>query len=115
MGVYGIEEVVNALNISDKQEVIQNWYVRNQQVPPQQQVQQVEEMQENFGLAVAQVMQEGPGGPSEEALAQMVIQNPELAETPDFQSLPGDIQERIITVAGLVGGQEDPMMDQPRA
>ena len=115
IGVYGIEEVVNALNIPDKQEVIQNWYVRNQQVPPQQQVQQVEEMQENFGLAVAQVMQEGPGGPSEEALAQMVIQNPELAETPDFQSLPGDIQERIITVAGLVGGQEDPMMDQPRA
>ena len=71
-------------------------------------------MPENVGLAVAQVMQEGPGGPSEEALAQMVIQNPELAETPDFQSLPVDIQERIITVAGLVGGQEDPMMDQPR-
>ena len=61
-------------------------------------------------------MQEGPGGPGEEALAQLIIGNPALAESPDFQQLPGDIQERIITVAGLVGGQgEDPEMDQPRA
>jgi len=116
LGVYGIEEVVNALNISDKQDVIQNWYVRNQQVPPQQQIQQAEQMQEQLGMLVSQVMQEGPGGPSEEALAQLIIGNPALAESPDFQQLPGDIQERIITVAGLVGGQgEDPEMDQPRA
>ena len=116
VGVYGIEEVVNALNITDKQDVIQNWYVRNQQVPPQQQIQQAEQVQEQLGMLVAQVLQEGPGGPSEEALAQLIIGNPALAESPDFQQLPGDIQERIITVAGLVGGQgEDPEMDQPRA
>lgn len=115
LGVYGIEEVVNALNIPDKQDIIQSWYVRNQQVPPKQQVEQAEMMQEQLGQLVAQVMQEGPGGPGEEALAQMVIQNPALTESPDFQSLPGEIQERIITVAGLVGGQEDPGMDQPRA
>ena len=115
LGVYGIEEVVNALNIPDKQDIIQSWYVRNQQVPPKQQVEQAEMMQEQLGQIVAQVMQEGPGGPGEEALAQMVIQNPALTESPDFQSLPGEIQERIITVAGLVGGQEDPGMDQPRA
>jgi len=116
LGVYGIEEVVNALNISDKQDVIQNWYVRNQQIPPQQQVQQAEQMQQQLGALVQQTMQEGPGGPGEEALAQMIIGNPALAESPDFQQLPGEIQERIITVAGLVGGQgEDPEMDQPRA
>lgn len=115
LGVYGIEEVVNALNIPDKQDIIQSWYVRNQQVPPKQQVEQAEMMQEQLGQIVAQVMQEGPGGPGEEALAQMVMQNPALTESPDFQSLPGEIQERIITVAGLVGGQEDPGMDQPRA
>ena len=116
LGVYGIEEVVNALNISDKQDVIQNWYVRNQQVPPQQQIQQTEQMQQQLGALVQQTMQEGPGGPGEEALAQLIMQNPALAESPDFQQLPGDIQERIITVAGLVGGQgEDPEMDQPRA
>jgi len=115
LGVYGIEEVVNALNIPDKQDIIQSWYVRNQQVPPKQQVEQAEMMQEQLGQLVAQVMQEGPGGPGEEALAQMVMQNPALTESPDFQSLPGEIQERIITVAGLVGGQEDPGMDQPRA
>ena len=46
----------------------------------------------------------------------MIIANPALAESPDFQQLPGEVQERIITVAGLVGGQgEDPEMDQPRA
>ena len=115
LGVYGIEEVVNALNIPDKQDIIQSWYVRNQQIPPKQQVEQAEMMQEQLGQIVAQVMQEGPGGPGEEALAQMVMQNPALTELPDFQSLPGEIQERIITVAGLVGGQEDPGMDQPRA
>jgi hypothetical protein len=116
LGVYGIEEVVNALNISDKQDVIQNWYVRNQQVPPQQQIQQAEDMQQQLGQLVAQVLQEGPGGPGEEALAQMIIANPALAESPDFQQLPGEVQERIITVAGLVGGQgEDSEMDQPRA
>jgi hypothetical protein len=115
LGVYGIEEVVNALNIPDKQDIIQSWYVRNQQVPPKQQVEQVEMIQDRLGQIVAQVMQEGPGGPGEEALAQMVMQNPALTELPDFQSLPGEIQERIITVAGLVGGQEDPGMDQPRA
>jgi len=116
LGVYGIEEVVNALNISDKQDVIQNWYVRNQQIPPQQQVQQAEQMQQQLGSLVAQVLQEGPGGPGEEALAQMIIGNPALAESPDFQQLPGEIQERIITVAGLVGGQGDNLEnDQPRA
>tara|TARA_X000001382_G_scaffold74829_1_gene52343 strand:- start:1416 stop:3311 length:1896 start_codon:yes stop_codon:yes gene_type:complete len=115
LGVYGIEEVVNALNVPDKQDIIQSWYVRNQQVPPKQQVEQAEMMQEQLSQLVAQVMQEGPGGPGEEALAQMVMQNPALTESPDFQSLPGEIQERIITVAGLVGGQEDPGMDQPRA
>jgi hypothetical protein len=115
LGVYGIEEVVNALNIPDKQDIIQSWYVRNQQVPPKQQVEQAEMIQDRLGQIVAQVMQEGPGGPGEEALAQMVMQNPALTELPDFQSLPGEIQERIITVAGLVGGQEDPGMDQPRA
>jgi hypothetical protein len=115
VGIYGIEEVVNALNITDKQDTIQNWYVRNQQVPPQQQVQQAEESQQQLGMAVAQVMEEGPGGPAEEALAQMIINNPTLAESPDFQQLPGNIQERILTVTGLVGGQGDPEMDQPRA
>ena len=115
LGVYGIEEVVNALNISDKQDTIQNWYVRNQQVPPQQQVQQAEQAQEQLGMAVSQVMEEGPGGPAEESLAQMIISNPTLAESPDFQQLPGNIQERILTVTGLVGGQGDPEMDQPRA
>ena len=115
VGIYGIEEVVNALNITDKQDTIQNWYVRNQMVPPQQQVQQAEEMQQQLGLAVAQVMEEGPGGPAEESLAQMIINNPTLAESPDFQQLPGNIQERILTVTGLVGGQGDPEMDQPRA
>jgi hypothetical protein len=115
VGIYGIEEVVNALNITDKQDTIQNWYVRNQMVPPQQQVQQAEEMQQQLGMAVAQVMEEGPGGPAEESLAQMIINNPTLAESPDFQQLPGNIQERILTVTGLVGGQGDPEMDQPRA
>lgn len=105
LGVYGIEEVVNALNVSDKQTVIQNWYVRNQQVPPQQQVEQADEMANNFGVAVAQAMQEGPGGPGEEAVAQMVMANPDLLNTPQFQELPGDMQERIMTVSGLVGGQ----------
>lgn len=105
LGVYGIEEVVNALNISDKQEIIQNWYVRNQQLPPQQQLKQAEDIQQQFGEVVAQVMQEGPGGPAEETLAQMIMDNPTLTETPDFQQLPGEIQERVITVAGLVGGQ----------
>ena len=115
VGIYGIEEVVNALNITDKQDTIQNWYIRNQMVPPQQQVQQAEEMQQQLGMAVAQVMEEGPGGPAEESLAQMIINNPTLAESPDFQQLPGNIQERILTVTGLVGGQGDPEMDQPRA
>ena len=73
-------------------------------------------MQQQLGSLVAQVLQEGPGGPGEEALAQMIIGNPALAESPDFQQLPGEIQERIITVAGLVGGQGDNLEnDQPRA
>tara|TARA_R100001594_G_scaffold78597_2_gene113212 strand:+ start:5838 stop:7727 length:1890 start_codon:yes stop_codon:yes gene_type:complete len=107
-GVYGIEEVVNALNISDKQDVIQNWYVRNQMVPPQQQVQQAEQVQEQLGMLVAQIMQEGPGGPSEEALAQMIMANPGLVESPDYLQLPSEIQERINTVVGLIGGQDEP-------
>jgi len=110
-GVYGIEEVVNALNISDKQDVIQNWYVRNQMVPPQQQVQQAEQAQEQFKMLVAQVMQEGPGGPGEEALAQMIIANPGFMESPDYLQLPSEIQERINTVVGLMGGQDEPVSE----
>ncbi len=115
LGVYGIEEVVNALNVPDKQQIIQNFYVRNQQMSPQQQVQQVEQIQQQFTGAVQQLLAEGPGGPAEEMVAQMIIENPTLTETEDFQSIPREIQDRIITVAGLVGGQEDPEMEQPRA
>ena len=116
VGVYGIEEVVNALNITDKQQVIQNWYVRNQQMPPQQQVEQAEGMQERFGSLVAQAMQEGIGGQAEEAIAQMVMQNPGLLESPDFQALPPEMQERIMTVTNMVGGQgEMEQMPESRA
>ena len=115
LGVYGIEEVVNALNVPDKQQIIQNFYVRNQQMSPQQQVQQVEQIQQQFTGAVQQLLVEGPGGPAEEMVAQMIIENPTLTETEDFQSIPREIQDRIITVAGLVGGQENPEMGQPEA
>jgi len=57
---------------------------------------------------VAQVMQEGPGGPGEEALAQMIMANPGLVESPDYLQLPSEIQERINTVVGLIGGQDEP-------
>ena len=115
LGIYGIEEVVNALNVPDKQQIIQNFYVRNQQMSPQQQVQQVEQIQQQFTGAVQQLLVEGPGGPAEEMVAQMIIENPTLTETEDFQSIPREIQDRIITVAGLVGGQENPEMGQPEA
>lgn len=115
LGVYGIEEVVNALNVPDKQEVIQNWYIRNQQISPQMQVQQAESLQSNFSNAIQQLMEEGPGGPAEELVAQIIMSNPALAESEEFTMLPSEIQDRIITVVGLVGGQEDRVMDQPRA
>lgn len=115
LGVYGIEEVVNALNVPDKQEVIQNWYIRNQQMSPQMQVQQAESLQSDFSNAIQQLMAEGPGGPAEESVAQIIMSNPALADSEEFTMLPPEIQDRIITVVGLVGGQEDPEMDQPRA
>ena len=115
LGVYGIEEVVNALNVPDKQEVIQNWYIRNQQISPQMQVQQAESLQSDFSNAIQQLMAEGPGGPAEELVAQIIMSNPALADSEEFTMLPSEIQDRIITVVGLVGGQEDPEMDQPRA
>lgn len=114
-GIYGIEEVVNALNVSDKQDIIQNWYVRNQMVPPKQQVEMAESAQNQMGQAMAQAVEEGPGGPAEEALVQMVVENPGLTDSPDFQNLPSEMKERILTVAGLVGGQGEPEMEQPRA
>ncbi len=104
-GIYGIEEVVNALNISDKQTVIQNWYVRNQQMPPQQQIEQTEQMQEEFAMLIEQAMQEGVGGGAEEAIAQMIMGNPGLLETEEFKMLPPEMQERILTVTNMVGGQ----------
>ena len=115
LGVYGIEEVVNALNVPDKQEVIQNWYIRNQQISPQMQVQQAESLQSDFSNAIQQLMAEGPGGPAEELVAQIIMSNPALADSEEFTMLPSEIQDRIITVVGLVGGQEDQVMDQPRA
>jgi len=113
-GIYGIEDVVNALNITDKQDVIQSWYVRNQMIPPKQQVEQAENIQAQFGQAVALAMQEGPGGPAEEIIAQMIMANPTLVESPDFDALPPEMKDRIITVAGLVGGQGK-QEDQPGA
>lgn len=115
LGVYGIEEVVNALNVPDKQEVIQNWYIRNQQISPQMQVQQAESLQSDFSNAIQQLMEEGPGGPAEELVAQIIMSNPALADSEEFRMLPSEIQDRIITVVGLVGGQEDQVVDQPRA
>ena len=116
VGVYGIEEVVNALNITDKQQVIQNWYVRNQQIPPHQQVEQAEGMQEQFNMLAEQAMQEGVGGEAEEALAQMAMQNPGLLEAEVFQMLPPEMQERIMTVTNMVGGQgEMEQMPESRA
>tara|TARA_R100001530_G_scaffold3566_2_gene5172 strand:- start:2669 stop:4561 length:1893 start_codon:yes stop_codon:yes gene_type:complete len=115
-GITGIEEVVNALNIDNKQEVIQNWYIRNQMVPPQQQKEQTEQLQQKFDVLVSQAMQEGPGGPAEEELANIIMQAPALAESPSFKSLPPDMQQRIISVVGLVGGQEQEQQNvQPRA
>lgn len=114
-GIFGIEEVVNALNVDNKQELIQNWYIRNQMAPPQQQLQEAQEDEERFNSLIAQAMQEGPGGPAEEAVAQMVMQMPSLAESEAFQQMPGEMKERIVTVAGLMGGQEEQQNVQPRA
>ena len=115
-GIYGIEEVVNALNIADKQQIIQNWYVRNQQMPPQQQIEQTQNMQEEFAMLIEQAMQEGVGGGAEEAIAQMVMSNPGLLETQEFGMLPPEMQERILTVTNMVGGQgEMEQIPQSRA
>ncbi|MAE81729.1 MAG: hypothetical protein CMB80_03250 [Flammeovirgaceae bacterium] len=116
-GITGIEEVVNALNIDNKQEVIENWYIRNQMISPQQQKGQAEQAQAEFDSAVAQAMAEGPGGPAEEAVANMIIQAPPLAGSDSFKSLPPDMQQRIEAVADLVGGQEEQQEQnvQPRA
>ena len=113
-GIFGIEEVVNALNVDNKQEIIQNWYIRNQMAPPQQQMQEAQADEEKFNSIVTQAMQEGPGGPAEEAVAQMVMQMPSLAESDIFQQLPREMIERIVTVAGLMGGQQEQNV-QPRA
>jgi hypothetical protein len=85
-------------------------------MPPQQQIEQTEQMQEQFAMLAEQAMQEGVGGSAEEALAQMAMQNPGLLETEVFQMLPPEMQERIMTVTNMVGGQgEMEQMPESRA
>ena len=73
-------------------------------------------MQEQFNMLAEQAMQEGVGGEAEEALAQMVMQNPGLLEAEGFQMLPPEMQERIMTVTNMVGGQgEMEQMPESRA
>lgn len=74
-------------------------------MPPQQQIEQTQNMQEEFAMLIEQAIQEGVGGGAEEAIAQMVMGNPGLLETQEFGMLPPEMQERILTVTNMVGGQ----------
>ena len=90
-GIYGIEDVVRALDEPDKQDLIERFYQRQGMVAPEQQQQEADQMQQ----VIEMVNQAGSGSPEEEQLAQMIMEQPDLMSSEQLQALDPAIMERI--------------------
>jgi hypothetical protein len=95
-GIYGIEDVVKALDEPDKQSIIERFYQRMSAMQGGGEEQaQAEAVSEELGALVQQANQSGVGSEDEANLFQVLMQQPELLQDPVLQELDPAIMERI--------------------
>jgi len=112
-GIYGIEQVVNSLAEPNKKEIIDGWYQRNGLMAMKQEAGEMEKAQGEFRKYIDEAMKSVDeqitdeqtnrqaawiGSLDEERLAQLLKQFPKLMGTEEFQVLPDEYKERLITV-----------------
>ena len=90
-GIYGIEDVVKALDEPDKQDIIERFYQRQGMAAPEQQQQETDQM----AAMIEAVNQAGTGSPEEEQLMQIIMQQPDLLTSEALQGLDPAIMNRI--------------------
>ena len=90
MGIYGIEDYAMRSGEPDKRGLIERYYERQGQVPPEE----VAKAQEELGkMAQGEIL---PGSPEEEQIVQMIQAIPQLIVTEEFGALQPEVKERII-------------------
>ena len=97
-GIYGIEDVAKALDEPDKQDLIERWYQRQGAPAPGEGEQEQASMDEQLLELVAMANEGGPGSPEEEQLLQVILQQPEIIQSPAIEELNPEIMERIVQV-----------------
>ena len=119
-GIYGIEQVVQALAEPDKQGIIDAWYQRqgiqamaerqkalveitpefekyvDQAIAAYQKIQEPQAAPKEGGAPPAPVVDEWVGSLDEERLADILRQFPEYLKTPDFNALPVEYKRRLL-------------------
>lgn len=101
MGIYGIEEYVNASAEPNKRQVIESWYRRQGLDQAMQRQTELNQAMEQFVPMVEMALQAPEafaGSPEEEQAADMLKQYPELLQTGEFDALPAAIKERMLMV-----------------
>jgi len=97
-GIYGIEDVVKALDEPDKQSIIERYYERMSAMQGGEEQAQANPVSEELGALVQQANQTGIGSEEEAMLFQLIMQQPELLQDPVLQELDPAIMERITQV-----------------
>ena len=94
-GIYGIEDVVKALDEPDKQSVIERFYQRQSMMQGAEGQAEGNPVSEELGALVQMANQSGVGSEEEANLFQILMQQPELLQDPVLQELDPAIMERI--------------------
>ncbi len=109
LGAYGIEELVNALNEPNKKEVIENWYKRQAMMQGQGDLQgggqYPEELLELLRAASEMNPEELKDSEIEDKILEYLEQFPDAVDSEEFQMLPEEIQERLVSVLEVEGEQ----------
>jgi len=103
-GIFGIEDVVNDLNIDNKQEVIDGWYKRQGMQETKLRYEEMEKSQPEFQRLIQTAFRNAESGKNwigtlvEQKLGELIKRFPEFLLENDFMYLPIEYKSRLVKV-----------------
>jgi hypothetical protein len=98
MGLYGVEDVFNESNETDKQGKIQRWYERQGLQEAKANQDAMAQALPQFQQAIQQLLADPEavkGSPQEEQIAEMIYQMPQLITSDEFAQIPQELKDRL--------------------